>query len=213
MITLYQVEWCPYCHRVREALTELGLDYEIVNVPAGRSDRTEVAEVSGQRAVPVIKDGDRVVADSRRIVDYLNDTYGGTADPEDRARHEESGRFRTVKQVADPPQDALRRLKEALAAEGVEVLAEAGGDRLGEGLPRDYTLLHLIVPEVAARAVAADPTVPAAVTVAAAVFASDGGSTVVVTTAEVGPWLAGDVNLLRLAPTVNRRIQETLARL
>jgi glutaredoxin len=64
MITLYQVEWCPYCHRVREALTELGLDYETVNVPAGRSARTEVIELSGQDRVPVIKDGDLVIADS-----------------------------------------------------------------------------------------------------------------------------------------------------
>ena len=26
MLTLFQVEWCPYCHVVRQAMTELGLD-------------------------------------------------------------------------------------------------------------------------------------------------------------------------------------------
>lgn len=103
MITLFQVEWCPYCHRVREALTELGLDYETVNVPAGRSERTEVIELSGQERVPVIKDGDLVVADSARIVEYLDETYGPDADPEGRERHRESASFRTVRQTVDPP--------------------------------------------------------------------------------------------------------------
>jgi glutaredoxin len=28
---LYQAEWCPFSHRVRAKLTELGIDYEIVN--------------------------------------------------------------------------------------------------------------------------------------------------------------------------------------
>ncbi|HJW75011.1 MAG TPA: glutathione S-transferase N-terminal domain-containing protein [Thermoleophilia bacterium] len=103
MITLYQVEWCPYCHRVREALTELGLDYTTVNVPASRPHRREVIELSGQQAVPVITDGDLVIADSARIVAYLSDTYGGTTDPEERARHRESASFRTIKVVGDPP--------------------------------------------------------------------------------------------------------------
>lgn len=104
MITLYQVEWCPYCHRAREALTELGLDYQIVNVPASMPERTEVIELSGQRRVPVMKDGDLVVADSARIVEYLNVTYRPEGGPEERARHRESASFRTVKHSDNPPQ-------------------------------------------------------------------------------------------------------------
>lgn len=103
MITLYQVEWCPYCHRVREALTELGLDYTVVNVAASRPHRREVIELSGQQAVPVITDGDLVIADSARIVAYLNETYGDTTDPQERERHRQSASFRTVKVVDDPP--------------------------------------------------------------------------------------------------------------
>ena len=33
---LYQAEWCPFSHRIRAKLTELGVDYELVNVPAPR---------------------------------------------------------------------------------------------------------------------------------------------------------------------------------
>ena len=28
MIKLYQAEWCPFSHRIRAKLTELGIDYE-----------------------------------------------------------------------------------------------------------------------------------------------------------------------------------------
>jgi glutathione S-transferase len=104
MITLYQVEWCPYCHRVREALTELGLDYEMVNVPASQPHRTEVIALSGQQRVPVIRDGDLVIADSARIVAYLHETYGPQADAGERAAHERSAAFRTVTETDDPPQ-------------------------------------------------------------------------------------------------------------
>lgn len=103
MITLYLVEWCPYCHRVREALTELGLAYETVTVPASRPARTEVIELSGQAKVPVIKDDDLVVADSARIVEYLEETYGRAADLEGRAGHRERASFRTVRPTVDPP--------------------------------------------------------------------------------------------------------------
>ena len=34
MLTLYQAEWCPACHRVRQVMTELGLTYTTVNVPS-----------------------------------------------------------------------------------------------------------------------------------------------------------------------------------
>ena len=39
---LYQAEWCPFSHRVRAKLTELGIDYEIVNVSASGKRRAEL---------------------------------------------------------------------------------------------------------------------------------------------------------------------------
>lgn len=41
---LYQAKWCPFSHRVRAKLTELGIDYESVNVPASAEKRTELEE-------------------------------------------------------------------------------------------------------------------------------------------------------------------------
>lgn len=76
-IVLYQAEWCGYCAHVREKLTELLLDYRCVNVPRSKAERTNVKEVSGQTGIPVLVDGDVVIADDDdAIVAYLEKTYG-----------------------------------------------------------------------------------------------------------------------------------------
>jgi glutathione S-transferase len=36
----------------------------------------EIAELTGQRRVPVLVDGDEVIHDSKRIVEYLEHAYG-----------------------------------------------------------------------------------------------------------------------------------------
>jgi glutathione S-transferase len=74
-IVLYQAEWCPYCARVRSKLTDLLLDYKNVNVPRPHSDRAIVKEVSGQTSIPVMVDGDVVLADDDDIIPYLEKKY------------------------------------------------------------------------------------------------------------------------------------------
>ena len=75
MLTLFQLEWCPSCHGVRQVMTELGLTYTAANVPYRREERAQVMTVSGQESVPVLQDGDRVLADAASIVSYLRATY------------------------------------------------------------------------------------------------------------------------------------------
>lgn len=75
-LELYEIDMCPYCDKVRKKLDALGLEYESVSVPKPHSKRDEVHELSGQRSVPVLVDDGEVVADSSRIVDYLEETYG-----------------------------------------------------------------------------------------------------------------------------------------
>ena len=74
-LKLYQFESCPYCNKVRGVLGEKGLEYEKIEVPLDRDERTELVEVSGQLMVPVLVDGETVINDSGRIVDYLNEKY------------------------------------------------------------------------------------------------------------------------------------------
>ncbi|OLZ42062.1 NrdH-redoxin [Natrinema saccharevitans] len=77
MLTLYQLEGCPYCELVADRLDELGVEYDSVWVEGLHSKRNEVKRVSGQRQVPVIVDEDRGVtmAESERIVDFVDATY------------------------------------------------------------------------------------------------------------------------------------------
>ncbi len=78
-LTFYHVNWCPECQIVREKLEELGLQYESVIVPDMRPFRKQVFEVSGQYYVPVLKDGDTVLSETRDILSYLETTYGRQA--------------------------------------------------------------------------------------------------------------------------------------
>lgn len=62
----------PYCWRIRMALAHKQLSVE--TIPWRYSDKPAIAH-SGQDKVPVIEDGDRVIADSWAIANYLEDTY------------------------------------------------------------------------------------------------------------------------------------------
>lgn len=75
-IVLYQAEWCPYCARVRAKMTDLLLDYRVVNVPRDHGERDIVKQVSGQTGIPVLVDGETVLDDDDTIVPYLEKTYG-----------------------------------------------------------------------------------------------------------------------------------------
>lgn len=77
--TLYTASWCWYCQRVRTKLDELGLEYELVEVPVRHSQRQEVVDVSGQSSVPVLVDGDVVLDDDDIIIPYLEKKYGKEA--------------------------------------------------------------------------------------------------------------------------------------
>lgn len=78
-IELYDLKGCPYCTKVRRKLDELGLEYETHSVPAAHSERTVVAEISGQTEVPVLVDEEHGIEgmnESDDIVRYLQETYG-----------------------------------------------------------------------------------------------------------------------------------------
>jgi len=75
-MTFYHTNSCPECAIVREKLAELGLEYEDVVVPNFRPFRKQVYEVSGQYYVPVLKDGDTVLTETRAILEYLEAQYG-----------------------------------------------------------------------------------------------------------------------------------------
>jgi hypothetical protein len=66
---------CP-CGAVARRLGRLELAYRTERVPYRRSSRPEVVELTRQRRVPVLVDGEEVIHDSKRIIQYLNWKYG-----------------------------------------------------------------------------------------------------------------------------------------
>jgi glutathione S-transferase len=66
------LRFSPYCWRTRLALAHKGLAVQTI---PWRFTETDALAFSGQGRVPVIRDGDRVMADSWSIAEYLEDTY------------------------------------------------------------------------------------------------------------------------------------------
>ena len=54
MYELWQTEWCPASRRVRQRLTELGIDYLTRQVPVERDERTLLRVRTGTDTIPVL---------------------------------------------------------------------------------------------------------------------------------------------------------------
>ena len=79
MLQLYDIENCPYCRLVREALTELDLDVEIYPCPKGGERFRPIVEASGGKAqFPYLVDPNtgEEMYESLDIITYLFETYG-----------------------------------------------------------------------------------------------------------------------------------------
>lgn len=77
-LILYEYEACPYCRRVREALTALHLDVEIRPCPrGGQRFRPQAVARGGKRQFPLLVDPntETTLYESRDIVQYLFRTY------------------------------------------------------------------------------------------------------------------------------------------
>lgn len=74
MLELYQFELSQFSEKVRFILDYKGLEYKKIEVTPGIG-QLEVFKNSGQRQVPVLKDGDIFIADSTEIALYLDGKY------------------------------------------------------------------------------------------------------------------------------------------
>lgn len=76
MIILYDKAQCPFCWRVRMSLHRLGLAFE-----RRAHDDPEWSSVwpalTHMGTVPVVEDGELRLTDSRTILEYLDEAYGG----------------------------------------------------------------------------------------------------------------------------------------
>jgi glutathione S-transferase len=76
MLELFQTEWCPASRRVRQRLTELGLDYVNRQVPVERQARTTLREVVGADTIPALRlENGSVVVGRENILAYLDEQF------------------------------------------------------------------------------------------------------------------------------------------
>ena len=86
-LTLYQAEWCPYSHRVRQRLTELGVEFLARQVAADPEEREPMAAEVGTAEIPtLVGDDGEAVSGAKAILAYLDERY---EEREDAAKHRE----------------------------------------------------------------------------------------------------------------------------
>lgn len=106
-LVLYDIEACPYCRLVREALTEMDLDADIRPCPrGGQRFRPLAVRRGGREQFPLLEDPNTgaTVHESADIIDYLATTY-------------------------DAPQRAARGMRRALAVASAQAASLARGTR------------------------------------------------------------------------------------
>ncbi|NJR68806.1 MAG: glutathione S-transferase family protein [Synechococcales cyanobacterium CRU_2_2] len=74
MLELYQFELSHYSEKVRFILDYKGLPYRKIEVTPGLG-QIDLFRLSGQRQVPLLKDGHEIMADSTAIALYLDEKY------------------------------------------------------------------------------------------------------------------------------------------
>jgi glutathione S-transferase len=84
---LYQAEWCPHSHKIRQRLTELGVDVTLRQVAADPEEREELKRVAGTDEIPVlVTDRGQAIAGEYEVLDYLDEEFDERPDAD---RHRE----------------------------------------------------------------------------------------------------------------------------
>ena len=109
MYELWQTEWCPASRRVRQRLTEAGIDYIARQVPVERSDRVLLRERTGHDSIPILV-ADRAMLVGEEAIGRWLDAH--EPDPAEARAHRlkaEKARRRYLEEECEcPPQPATR---------------------------------------------------------------------------------------------------------
>ena len=75
-IVLYNLDYCPYCKKVRDKLKELGLDYTIKNVELAKYKKELAKKRDGKTTVPYLEICGQGFEESDVIVKVLDEKFG-----------------------------------------------------------------------------------------------------------------------------------------
>jgi glutathione S-transferase len=109
MLELWQTEWCPASRRVRQRLTELGVDYLIRQVPVEKEARHALLHTTGSDTIPALVFTDGAVAIGEdAILRHLADTALDPAQAEAHRQKAEKARRRYLQEECECSQRPTR---------------------------------------------------------------------------------------------------------
>ena len=110
MYELWQTEWCPASRRVRQRLTELGIDYLTRQVPVDKEERLLLQERTGTDTIPVLAiDCEAPLVGEEAILAYLDSHEPIPAEARAHRLKAEKARRRYLEEECEcPPQPATR---------------------------------------------------------------------------------------------------------
>jgi glutathione S-transferase len=107
MLELWQTEWCRASHRVRERLTELGVDYVARQVPVEKNERSALVAATGTDTIPALVAGDGAfIVGEDAICLYLEAQLTEPAGAEEHRIKAKKARRRYLEEECECPQPA-----------------------------------------------------------------------------------------------------------
>jgi len=106
MYELWQTEWCPASRRVRQRLTELGIDYITRQVAVDKDDRTLLRDRTGSDTIPVlVAPGEVPIVGEASILEFLKTHEAVPAEARAHRLRAEKARRRYLEEECEcPPQ-------------------------------------------------------------------------------------------------------------
>jgi glutathione S-transferase len=109
MLELWQTEWCPASRRVRQRLTELGIDYIIRQVPVQKEQRYALRHATGADTIPaLVFDNGEIATGEDTILRLLSHTVPEPAQAEAHRQKAEKARRRYLEEECECSQPATR---------------------------------------------------------------------------------------------------------
>jgi glutathione S-transferase len=112
MLELFQSEWCPASGRVRQRLTELGIDYVIRQVPVERAARAALRDAVGADTIPALRlENGSAIVGKDDILAYLRGHVGETAEAGAHRQKAANMRRRYLADECESSRPATRRAR------------------------------------------------------------------------------------------------------
>jgi glutathione S-transferase len=107
MLELWQTEWCPASRRVRQRLTELGIDYLIRQVPVEKDDRDALRAAAGTETIPaLVFDNGEIAVGEGAILQLLDAALAEPAEADAHRRKAAKARRRYLEEECECSQPA-----------------------------------------------------------------------------------------------------------